>query len=318
MAVGLSLQNSSVVNSAGTIEYSIDGSKSQTISNFMTLCNAHRTVASYESIGKTLLGNNIWAFKFGNPNGGRVLWTAQLHGNEGMGTEIMWIWAQWLISNDTKAQQYMKTNYIMMVPVQNYDSYGRQNARRSYVLPNGTTINVPYGVNLNRNFPIGWGTYGSTNPADSGQNYMGLYAGSEPETQALTSATRTFKPKIHVDFHNWGAPLTAGYGDKSLITAISQTQQNYFNTVKPTYKGIPLTPYPLQYSGLAGGTWVCQTQGMNIGCTSILVELDPATDSQFRTGRYTACPVWAVQQYYYPKSKGLLLGTLDNTANSAE
>lgn len=290
-------------------------SKSQTITNFMALCNAHKGVASYESIGKSFLGNDIWAFKFGNPNGGRVLWTAQLHGNEGMGAEILWIWAQWLVSGDSKAQQYMKTNYIMMIPVQNPDSYDRENARRSYILPNGTTINVAYGVNLNRNFPVGWGQYGSPNPADSAENYWGLYGGSEPETQALINAARSFKPKIHVDFHDWGAPLTPGYGDKSLITAINQSQQNYFSTTKPTCNGVALTPYPLKYEGLAGGTWVCQTQAMNISCTSILVELDPATDPQFRSGSLTTCPLWAIQQYYYPKSKGLLLGTLDNTAN---
>jgi hypothetical protein len=288
--------------------------KAQTIANFKNLVTAHSSVASYQSLGKTLLGNNIWVFKFGNPNGGRVLWTAQLHGGEEMGSEIMWIFAQWLVSNDSKARQYLKTNYVTMVPVVNFDSCYRDNMRRSYILSTGKTISVTYGVNLNRNFPIGWGQYGSPNPCNSGGNYWGISAGSEPETQVLVNAIKTLKPKFHIDFHDWEAPLTPAYGNKTLVLAVNQTQNNYFASVKPKYKGTLLTPYLLKYEVLAPSTFVRESQGLGIGCTSMLVELDPARDPQFRTGIYTACPLWAIQQYYYPKVKGLLLGTLDATA----
>jgi hypothetical protein len=187
--------------------------------------------------------------------------------------------------------------------------------RRSYVLSSGVKISVPYGVNLNRNFPIGWGQYGSSSPYNTAGNYWGISAGSEPETKVMVNAIKTLKPKFHIDFHDWGAPLTAASGNKTLVLKVNQTQNNYFASVKPKYNGKLLAPYPLQYyGGLAGGTFACESQGLGIGCTSMLVELDPATDSQFRTGTYTACPTWAIQQYYYPKVKGLLLGTLDNTA----
>ena len=37
--------------------------KEQLINELMQLCNAHPYTATYESIGKTVLGNDIWLFK---------------------------------------------------------------------------------------------------------------------------------------------------------------------------------------------------------------------------------------------------------------
>lgn len=47
--------------------------------------------ADYETIGKTYLGNDIWMFKAGNPNGGHVLLDSEMHGNENKGSEILYL-----------------------------------------------------------------------------------------------------------------------------------------------------------------------------------------------------------------------------------
>ncbi len=289
-------------------------SKSETISNFKALCDAHRDVASYESLGKALLGEDIWIFKFGNPTGGRVLWDCQLHGGEDMGSEIMWMFVQWLVnSNDPQAKLYLQRNYLLVIPVVNVDSYDRGNMRRQYVLNNGDVVDVLYGVDLNRNFPVGWGSYGTSDPAS--WNYMGLYGGSEPETRVLTAAFRKYKPTIHVNTHSWAGPIAWISGNAGIINAITQSQSDYFVSVKPTYNGVAISPYTIEVSGFAGGTCAGQSNGMYTGTTSCLIELNPKSD-QFQPLQYQSTPLYAIQQYYYPKILGFLRGTLDATAQN--
>ena len=284
-------------------------SKEETIRNFKALCDAHSDVASYESLGKTLLGQDIWIFKFGNPAGGRVLWDGQLHGNEDLGTEIIWMFVQWLVSsNEPEAELYLQRNYLLVIPVVNVDSSARDNMRRRYVLSDGDVLDVPYGVDLNRNFAVGWGSYGSIYPESS--NYMGLYGGSEPETRVLTATFRELKPSVYVNFHSWGGPVGWISGSSGVIDAILESQTEYFASVKPVYGRVAISPYVLEVSGFAGGTAAGQPLGMGFGCTSCLLELNPKSD-QFESLAYQSTPLYGIEGYYYPKVLGLLLGTLD-------
>ncbi len=286
-------------------------SKSDTISNFKSLCDAYPGFASYESIGKSLLGNDIWIFRFGNPAGGRVLWDAEVHGSEDLGAEIAWIFVNWLLkSNDPRAQGFLQNNWFLVVPIIDIDTTNRCNMRRSYTLSTGDTLSVPNGVNLNRNFPAGWGTFGSSNPSST-SDYRGLSGGSEPETEAMVNCFRKYKPTIHVNTHMWMAPLTAFCGDSAIISSIQTTQANYFNTAKPTYNGDALTPYKITTSGLEGGTVPRQSYDMGIGCTSAIHEINPAGPDQFISTTYGTMPLWAIQQYWYPRNLGLIYGMLD-------
>jgi len=103
-------------------------------------------------------------------------------------------------------------NEIWVAPVWNPDGYvevfvgnnlWRKNRR---VLPGGV------GVDLNRNYPVGWGQGcgGSTSPSSS--TYEGPESASEPETQTMMalSADRRFAKVI--DFHSSGQEVRFGYG----------------------------------------------------------------------------------------------------------
>lgn len=220
-------------------------SKSQMIAQWVALCDAHPEWASYESIGKSIQGNDIWLFKIGTPTGGRVMYDGQCHGSEDGGTEILYKFCEWLLeSNDTLAKHILQYNYHLIIPILNVDTTARQNMRREYVLDNGTVINVPYGVDLNRNGVYRWGESGSPDP-NNDYEYRGLYGGSEPETMALHNAVGKYRPEIYVNTHN-GGEYMLHYLNTSLEAKIKTLKAQYEQEYNIT------NPYPARRGGRGG------------------------------------------------------------------
>jgi predicted deacylase len=94
-------------------------SKQEKIDLWKTLWNSHNG-AQYFSVGKTYGGEDIWMFTVGNPEGGRVLWDGELHGNEDKGSELLFLMATWLLeSGDKYAARILQDNYVMFIPIVN-------------------------------------------------------------------------------------------------------------------------------------------------------------------------------------------------------
>jgi len=259
--------------------------KNEMINMFKNLCEDYPDVASYEVIGKSHLGNDIYMFKFGNMSGGRVLWDAQLHGNEDAGSEIGYWFAQWLLTNNTELTNgILKESCFMVIPVVNPDSTGRTNANRY----NGT---VRYGVNLNRNFVTGWGQSGSTDK--SGTDYRGPSAGSEKETQVMRSAFSRYKPRFYVDTHMWGGPVTYSYrnNDPATVNAL----KTGMDQLKSEYSG---TPYSLRSIG--GEGFAIADAGI-LGIQSFLLEINDETTPNINT----------LKSSFYPNCRLMLLAMFD-------
>ena len=118
--------------------------KSTVIQMYKDLCDAHNDVASYEVIGKSIEGRDIWLFKVGNPNGGKVMIDGSTHGSEDAGTELSYLFLKWVLeSGEEDAQKVLSGNYLLIIPIINMDTTARQNMRRQYVFYNGTVINCP-------------------------------------------------------------------------------------------------------------------------------------------------------------------------------
>ena len=95
----------------------------QMIDQWKSLCDAHPQWASYETIGKSILGKDIWLFKIGTPSGGRVMYDGQGHGSEDAGTEILYKFCTWLLeSNNTLANHILQYNYHLIIPILNVDA----------------------------------------------------------------------------------------------------------------------------------------------------------------------------------------------------
>lgn len=85
-----------------------------------------------------------------------------------------------------------------------------------------------YGVDLNRNYPIGWdySCGGSTIP--SSETYRGDAPASEPETQTMISFQNERRFAKVLDFHSYAREVRIIYGD---CASLPSTVDNYFKAL---------------------------------------------------------------------------------------
>jgi hypothetical protein len=172
-----------------------------------------------EQIGTSLQGRPIYMFLFGNPSGGKFMFDGQVHGPEDCGTVAGLDFIQWAMTNNSQEAIDIRTkNYLLFIPIINRDTVKRQNLRRNYTLDNGSILQVPFGVDLNRNFVYGWGNSGSGNPTHNAE-YRGISAGSEPETQAIRYAQQKYDPQVYVNVH-CGMQMLSGGGNTTISSKI--------------------------------------------------------------------------------------------------
>ncbi|NPA27835.1 MAG: peptidase, partial [Epsilonproteobacteria bacterium] len=134
-----------------------------------------------------------------------LLYTGTIHAREWIGHELALKFIEYVAKNQTShpiLEKALHTSTIYMVPCLNPDGYEysrkhfsfwRKNRRKNY---DGT-----YGVDLNRNFSIGW-----QKVKDTSSN---VYGGEEPFSEAETRAIKEFvdsHPNITIalDYHSQG------------------------------------------------------------------------------------------------------------------
>jgi hypothetical protein len=268
-------------------------SKDTLIAMFKDLCNAHASQASYEIVGKTYEDRDIYIFKIGNPNGGRVLWDGSLHGWEDLGSEIEYLFANWLLtSNSPEVNRILERNYLLLVPIVNVDSTERQN--RDFE-------DCPWGVDLNRNFQTGW----SPNSPTDQLSYHGPSAASEPETQAMRFVFDKFRPEIYVNAHYGGGPyLQASGANTTLSTWIINRINQLSNEAGFS------CPWPLTSGGAGEGLAVADAK--SYGANSWLFEI-ASENAPIATGApsgdcymHRAHTLLDIQNYFFPKALPIL------------
>jgi hypothetical protein len=250
--------------------------KASIISKYKTLCNQYPSLASFLSVGKSVQGRDIWLFGFGNSSGGRVLWDAQLHGNEDLGSETGYLFAQWLLtSSDTRAKYILAHNWVLIIPVVNIDGTGRTNAHH---------------VNLNRNFVTGWGQSGSSSSSSS--EYRGSSAGSEAETKVMRWVFQTYKPKWYINTHMYGGPRI--YYKSAMSSSTISTLKSRMTTYAVAYGGRTSSYYP--FTGIYGYGYA-MADAYAFGAQSLLVEYGATTPPSYSQ----------VTTTYYKDSRLLLI-----------
>ena len=132
------------------------------------------TVVETKTIGKSVKGRPIRAYRIGEPTSQRkVVLLSTMHGDERGTSKIL--------LNLVKGSRVTGAD-IWVIPYLNRDGYARdirKNAR---------------GVDLNRNFPTGWKRQG-------GKYYSGRKKASEPETRALMRFLGAVDPDFVVSLH---------------------------------------------------------------------------------------------------------------------
>lgn len=118
-----------------------------------------------------------------------------IHAREFTPAELLLRFAEELVEgygSDADATWLLDRHEIQLVVHANPDGRKRAEAGASWrknansnFCSSGNT-----GVDLNRNFPFGWGQYGGSSPTACSETFRGPSAGSEPETQAIVNHVR--------------------------------------------------------------------------------------------------------------------------------
>ncbi len=227
--------------------------------------------AEYFPVGNYCDGAEILMFAAGNKTGGRVLWDAEMHGNEDKGGEILYLIAQWLLDpNNSQTQKILQENYVMFIPMVN-----NQVARG-----NGDKSVSEFGVDLNRNFETGWQ---KSDPADdtySGQNPL-----SAPETNVMRDIFSSYQPLFYVNLHCGAGPYSAFYDLGNTTLSI-----NAKNRAEQIAGAMGITPYRTISFGSKGyaigdatqlgvqSTWLIETVGSSTAWRHLPEQYDELVD----------------------------------------
>lgn len=190
-------------------------------------------VSVKDSIGTSIEGRTIWAFKISdNPNidenEPEVLYTGLTHAREPLGMMNQFYFVQWLCENystNNVAEYLVNNRELWFIPVINPDGY----VYNESIAPNGggmhrknrldTNCGDGYqrGVDLNRNYGYEWGADNngsSPNPCSS--VFRGDSAFSEPETQAVRDFILDHEFANVLHYHSYSNVLIHSWGDGTL------------------------------------------------------------------------------------------------------
>lgn len=161
------------------------------------LVSANADIARLHSAGVSNLGFDLWVVEiadFQNPEkipleSREVVWLdGGTHANEQLGMMLAYLWVEYLVAeyqSDATARWIVENRHTYIMPMVNPDGNhmdSRWNAR---------------GVNINRNYPVGWG---AIDESVLGNN-PGPYAASEPETMAIVAFIKAVRPDYFNSFH---------------------------------------------------------------------------------------------------------------------
>lgn len=209
------------------------------LQDFVSLAEAHPELVSWESVGKTVSGNDIWLMRIGKNASAKILIDSLTHGDEIPGAHTVYFLADWLLQKPYE-NYVLKRVQVLLIPLVNFDNYAitRQNVN---------------GVDLNRNFVRGW-CGGSSTPGD--WTYKGPSPASEVETQVMRRVFEIEKPKAYLNVHDWaGNPQTQGdfrypsYGDTAYTNGCKALHSLYAQYAQQS----GLTPHKQSFGGAYGG-----------------------------------------------------------------
>ena len=250
------------------------------------LVAAYPNLVSIVTAGTSVQGRTIRGIRISRYPVGTVLpafiFTGTLHAREWASTmTTMWIADQFVENNtiDPRISAVLNSVEVYVFPVQNPDGYehtwatgGNRLWRKNRRLNSGST----YGVDLNRNWGVGWGGSGSSGSISS-ETYRGTAAFSEPESQGMRDFVLA-RPNLvgHIDFHSysqlwlwpWSYTTTLS-PDQAALSAVGIPMKNAIAAVngKNYTAGASGSTY-----GLTGGCiddWTYGNQGIMSGTIEV-------------------------------------------------
>lgn len=213
-----------------------------------TLTSAYPGFVTRISLGNSLEGREIFGIRLtspvppvgGSPRKPVVCFHSLQHAREWIGVMVdMYVATQFLTQYNSNAtiKSLLDTYEFVFVPISNPDGYnltwnGQRLWRKNARVINGNVR----GVDLNRNWGVGWGLSSGSSGSSTSETYRGSAPFSEPETQALSNYALSV-PKLvaAIDFHSYSQlvlrPWTYQYTLPPGIAAFNRIGNSMVNAI---------------------------------------------------------------------------------------
>lgn len=185
------------------------------------LAAAHPERLAIEEIGRSIEDRPIYAVRVGRRDGVERpagVFMSMIHAREWITTELGMAFLHRLAEPDEDLAPVLEGVDLWVVPVLNPDGLEWSQSQfrwwRGNRRPHG---NGRFGVDLNRNWPVGWGIGSSSIPGS--QTYRGSEPLSEPENQAFEALVARVKPVVTMTFHAYGRMVLRPYGYQNPLPA---------------------------------------------------------------------------------------------------
>jgi len=209
-------------------EYEVNGFEFGSMGGYYTLDEAiaemdsmrllyPQIISARQAIGTTHEGRDIWMMKISDypeqeEDEPQILYTAVHHAREVQSMATLLYYMYYLLENyghDSFVTFLVDNRELYFVPMVNPDGY----YQNEYTNPGGGGMwrknrrdngDGSWGVDLNRNYGYQWG-YNDTgsSPLTTSNVYRGLFAFSEPETQAIRDLCINHEFQLAFNFHSY-------------------------------------------------------------------------------------------------------------------
>lgn len=186
----------------------------ETVDAYLDVLAARRPdLARVEPLGSSTNGRRIRALRLSAAEGDAkaIVLNGGQHAREWISVMVSTCVADRMIAGydtDPRIRTVLDERVVWVAPVINPDGYVHSWESDRYWRKNRAE---PYGVDLNRNWSVGFGGRGSSSNRRS-QIYRGPHAFSEPETRALRDLIAREPVVAHIDFHSFGQMILYPWG----------------------------------------------------------------------------------------------------------
>ncbi len=282
------------------------------VEDIAMLTATHEDILSFESIGTTSQGRNVWLLKFGNLQAeNKILITGSIHAREYMSSQlIMRMLEEYImnfdipLSDGTTYRQRFDTVCFYILPMVNPDGVSisqfgidgaihpaTQNWLQGLRSSNAHLTQIKSnanGVDINRNFPVGFGIGNVKSPLPSLYYYCGPHPLSEAESQGLSNLVMNEFFVCGINYHSMGNVIYYG--------SSANTPQNAAQCKDMAALVSSINGYRREYCGSAIGSFA-DFFGAVQNVPSVTIEIgtaNPVPISQFSNIYKRNINVWPV------------------------
>ncbi|KAA8498541.1 Carboxypeptidase A1 [Porphyridium purpureum] len=289
------------------------------------LVELYPEVLSLVTLGASSSGRPIYAFRVGRTSSSspvRGVMTGLQHAREWIAVSSVIYVAEVLCLQYTKKTDkaivaLLDNVELVLVPIVNPDGYVHTFERNRFWRKNRRAVDLDSpctGVDLNRNYPVGFGGVSTSSNDICSSLFRGTEAFSEPETQAIRSLLEGERGiAFYVDVHSYGQLVLAPYAYK-----FDRADDESLYTFADTIASAMTARYGLNYTSGPASTTLYRAAGISIdysygalGLMSVGIELRPRT--------YSATDGFVLEsRYIRPSGMELFDGTMRAVRFSAD